>query len=92
MLVSSVQILYLFLEKYPEYRIINLDLLTYAGDIENERYKFIKGDICNCELVRIYFYRILYLSRFVMNGIVSLWSYAILENLIKKIWLGLCKS
>ncbi len=39
-----------FLEKYPEYRIINLDLLTYAGDLENleeikdnEHYTFVKG-------------------------------------------------
>ena len=47
-----------FLEKYKEYSIINLDLLTYAGNLENlrecesnPRYKFIKGDICNKELV-----------------------------------------
>jgi len=51
-----------FLEKYPEYTIINLDLLTYAGDEENlkeidghPRYKFIKGDICNRELVEFIF-------------------------------------
>ncbi len=25
----------LFVNKYPEYRIINLDLLTYAGNLEN---------------------------------------------------------
>jgi len=44
--------------KYPEYRIINLDKLTYAGNLENLRdiennpnYKFIKGDICNRKLV-----------------------------------------
>lgn len=47
-----------FVKKYPHYNIVNLDLLTYAGnlgnltDIENEpNYKFIKGDICNSELV-----------------------------------------
>jgi len=51
-----------FLEKYPEYQLINLDLLTYAGDLENlteceenDRYKFIKGDICNLELVQFLF-------------------------------------
>ena len=45
-----------FLDKYPEYNLINLDLLTYAGDLKNlkevennPRYKFIKGDICNHE-------------------------------------------
>jgi len=44
--------------KYPEYRIINLDKLTYAGNLENLRdiennpnYKFIKGDIANRKLV-----------------------------------------
>lgn len=47
-----------FIEKYPEYRIINLDKLTYAGDLDNlkevethPRYKFIKGDICDNQLV-----------------------------------------
>jgi len=51
-----------FLEKYPEYTLINLDLLTYAGNLENlkecesnPRYKFIKGDICNRELVEYIF-------------------------------------
>lgn len=47
-----------FLEKYPDYRVVNLDLLTYAGNLQNlkeckgeERYTFIKGDICNRVLV-----------------------------------------
>jgi len=51
-----------FLNKYKGYNIINLDLLTYAGDLENlkecesnPRYKFIKGDICNRELVEFIF-------------------------------------
>lgn len=42
----------LFVHKYPEYRIYNLDLLTYAGNLENiadvesaANYTFIKGDI-----------------------------------------------
>ncbi|MFQ6083882.1 MAG: dTDP-glucose 4,6-dehydratase [Candidatus Aminicenantia bacterium] len=46
------------LNKYQDYKIINLDLLTYAGQIENtkdfkdnERYRFRKGDICNEALV-----------------------------------------
>jgi dTDP-glucose 4,6-dehydratase len=41
-----------FIEKYSEYNIINLDLLTYAGDLDNlkevnnnERHTFIQGDI-----------------------------------------------
>ncbi|MFW9596410.1 MAG: dTDP-glucose 4,6-dehydratase, partial [Paludibacter sp.] len=42
----------LFVTKYPEYQILNLDALTYAGNLENLKdiadapnYKFIKGDI-----------------------------------------------
>ena len=45
-------------EKYPEYKIVVLDLLTYAGDLNNLKsvknapnYSFIKGDICNRMLV-----------------------------------------
>lgn len=48
----------LFVNKYPDYNIINLDKLTYAGnpdnlkDIENRsNYRFIKGDICDFPLV-----------------------------------------
>lgn len=44
--------------KYPEYKIINLDKLTYAGNLENLRdiennpnYKFLKGDIADRKLV-----------------------------------------
>jgi dTDP-glucose 4,6-dehydratase len=47
------------LNKYPESNIINLDLLTYAGNLENlsdiedsANYSFVKGDICNRELLR----------------------------------------
>ncbi|MEO5967900.1 MAG: dTDP-glucose 4,6-dehydratase [Ferruginibacter sp.] len=48
----------LFVKKYPDYKIVNLDKLTYAGnlenltDIENEpNYFFEKGDICDAKLV-----------------------------------------
>jgi len=51
-----------FLKKYSNYKIINLDKLTYAGDIENLReisehgnYEFVKGDICNRELIEYLF-------------------------------------
>ena len=47
-----------FCEKYPEYKIINLDKLTYAGNLENLRscenmpnYSFVQGDICDAELI-----------------------------------------
>jgi dTDP-glucose 4,6-dehydratase len=42
----------LFVRKYPNYQIVNLDALTYAGNLENlrdiesfENYRFVKGDI-----------------------------------------------
>ena len=44
----------LFVNKYPEYRIINLDKLTYAGNLANLRdiedrpnYRFVKMDVCD---------------------------------------------
>ena len=47
------------LEKYAEYRIVVYDKLTYAGNLANladiadhPRYHFIKGDICDAEMVR----------------------------------------
>lgn len=50
------------LERYPSYQIINLDALTYAGNLENLRsiqensnYTFVKGDITNPELVNSLF-------------------------------------
>ncbi|KAF6512388.1 dTDP-glucose 46-dehydratase [Geobacillus stearothermophilus] len=46
------------LEKYPNYKVVNYDLLTYAGNLENLKdvenhpnYTFVKGDINNRELV-----------------------------------------
>ncbi len=47
-----------FAAKYPEYNIINLDKLTYAGNLDNlteceamPNYTFIRGDICDRELI-----------------------------------------
>src|SRR3989344_4604475 len=46
------------LKKYPDYSVINLDKLTYAGNLENlkdieqdPRYKFVKGDIADKKIV-----------------------------------------
>jgi len=46
----------LFVKKYPQYKIINLDKLTYAGNLENLRdieqeanYEFLKADIVDAE-------------------------------------------
>lgn len=48
----------LFVNKYPNYNIYNLDKLTYAGNLNNLKdlekapnYTFIKGDICDFEMV-----------------------------------------
>jgi dTDP-glucose 4,6-dehydratase len=49
----------LFVTKYPQYKIINLDKLTYAGNLENladiedkPNYSFVKGDITDLALLR----------------------------------------
>ena len=46
------------INKYPDYKIINLDLLSYAGNLDNltdisnnPNYTFIKGDICDRKLI-----------------------------------------
>ncbi len=49
------------LTQHNDYEVVNLDKLTYAGNLENlldiesgplgKRYRFVKGDICDVELV-----------------------------------------
>ena len=55
---------YYYLSKYKDRTLIGLDKLTYAGNLKNlenlsdeqkSRFKFIKGDICNSELVEYIF-------------------------------------
>ncbi|MGQ1948600.1 dTDP-glucose 4,6-dehydratase [Geofilum sp. OHC36d9] len=48
----------LFVNKYPQYKIVNLDALTYAGNLENLKdlefkpnYEFVKGDITDLKVV-----------------------------------------
>ena len=56
--IGSNFILYM-LESYPDVQIVNLDLLTYAGNLENlqdarpygERHRFVRGDISDHQLV-----------------------------------------
>jgi dTDP-glucose 4,6-dehydratase len=52
----------LFVNKYPDYKIVNIDKLTYAGNLANltdiERkanYEFVKGDICDSGFVQSLF-------------------------------------
>ena len=61
----------LFVNKYPDYTIINLDKLTYAGNLENLKdiedkpnYTFIKGDIEDMELVKTLF------EKYNFNGVL----------------------
>ena len=49
----------LFVTKYPQYKIVNLDKLTYAGNLENltdiedkPNYCFVKGDIVDAVFVQ----------------------------------------
>ena len=49
----------LLVNKYPKYNIVNMDVLTYAGNLENlkdikdkDNYTFVKCDICNFEKVK----------------------------------------
>ena len=48
----------LFVNKYPDYRIINVDKLTYAGNLENLKdiedkpnYRFVRADICDFDTI-----------------------------------------
>ncbi|QFR42548.1 dTDP-glucose 4,6-dehydratase [Sulfurimonas xiamenensis] len=73
-----------FLEKYPNYNLVNLDLLTYAGDLQNlkecenhPRYKFIKGDICNRELVEFIF------NEYDIRGVIHFAAESHVDNSIK---------
>lgn len=52
----------LFVNKYPQYQIVNVDKLTYAGNLENLKdvenapnYKFEKADIVDYEAIKSLF-------------------------------------
>ena len=73
-----------FLDKYHDYNIINLDLLTYAGDLKNLKecksntnYKFIKGNICNRELVEFIF------NEYDIQGVIHFAAESHVDNSIK---------
>ena len=73
-----------FLKKYKDYTIINIDLLTYAGSLENlkeiensSRYKFIKGNICNRELIEFIF------NEYDIRGVIHFAAESHVDNSIK---------
>ena len=62
-----------FVNKYPDYKIYNLDALTYAGNLENlkdieekENYQFIKGNIIDSEFITSIF------EKYKFDGVVHL--------------------
>jgi len=73
-----------FLDTYKDYFIVNLDLLTYAGDLanlteveSNPNYKFIQGDICNRELVEFIF------REYDIQGVIHFAAESHVDNSIK---------
>ena len=73
-----------FCKKYPEYHIINLDKLTYAGDLNNVKecendsnYTFIKGDICDDKLIEDLF------IKYDIRGVIHFAAESHVDNSIK---------
>ncbi|WPU65822.1 dTDP-glucose 4,6-dehydratase [Peredibacter starrii] len=72
-----------FLEKYPQHNVINLDKLTYAGDLshldeikEHPGYVFIQGDICDRELLEKIF------SEYDVQGVIHFAAESHVDNSI----------
>lgn len=69
-------------EKHPDYNIIVLDKLTYAGNMENlkkvkDKISFEKGDICDFELVKNIF------DKYNINGVIHFAAESHVDNSIK---------
>lgn len=74
----------LFVNKYPEYTIINLDKLTYAGNLANlkdiedkSNYKFVKADICDFDTILQVF------KDYSINGVIHLAAESHVDRSIK---------
>ncbi|WP_428741990.1 dTDP-glucose 4,6-dehydratase [Tenacibaculum sp.] len=74
----------LFVNKYPDYNIINLDLLTYAGNLENlkdiegkSNYTFVKADICDYDIIASIF------SKYKIDGVIHLAAESHVDRSIK---------
>ena len=74
----------LFVNKYPDYRIVNLDKLTYAGNLANLRdienapnYTFVKGDICDYDTIREVF------RKYDIDGVIHLAAESHVDRSIK---------
>ncbi len=74
----------LFVKKYPGYRIVNVDKLTYAGnlanltDVEQEaNYRFVRADICDYEAMRALF------REYSIDGVIHLAAESHVDRSIK---------
>lgn len=74
-----------YLERHPQTAIVNLDLLTYAGNLDNLKevedhpnYQFIHGDIRNRALIEELF------ERYQFQGVVHFAAESHVDNSIKK--------
>ena len=74
----------LFVNKYPDYRIVNLDKLTYAGNLANLRdienapnYTFVKADICDYDTIREVF------CKYDIDGVIHLAAESHVDRSIK---------
>ena len=74
----------LLVNKYPEYRIINLDKLTYAGNLANLKdiegkgnYTFVKADICDYVTVKVL------MEKYNVDGIIHLAAESHVDRSIK---------
>ena len=71
-----------FVNKYPEYKIVVLDKLTYAGNMNNlnnviNKITFVKGDICDFDLVLDLF------KKYDINGVIHFAAESHVDNSIK---------
>lgn len=74
----------LLVNQYPFYRIVNLDKLTYAGNLENLKdienkpnYFFVKADICDAEAVTMFF------EKYAIDGVIHLAAESHVDRSIK---------
>ena len=72
----------LFIKKHPQYNIVVLDKLTYAGNIDNlknsmDKITFIQGDICDFEFVKEVF------EKYNINGVIHFAAESHVDNSIK---------
>lgn len=74
----------LFVNKYPDYRIVNLDKLTYAGNLANLRdienapnYTFVRADICDYDTIREVF------CKYDIDGVIHLAAESHVDRSIK---------